>query len=84
MKHIKNILYILTLISLPITITLGIVYSNPFIYIITLILLGTTIVANYLYVKRIGNTSWDVVAKEDMEDELLYQEFLHDSIKEDE
>ena len=83
MRHIKNILYILTLISLPITITLGILYSNPFIYIITLILLGITIIVNNIYHSKMKKEAWAVVKKGDIEDELLYHAFLEDSIKED-
>jgi len=73
MKTLRKILFILTLISVPTTIVLSIILINPFLYIITLILLGiTTIVHNiYLYNK----------VSKDKEDDLLYDEFIKQSIE---
>ena len=83
MRQLRKILYILTLISVPITITLGIVYSNPFLYLITLTLLGTTWMVNNMYQSKMKKETWDIVKQKDIEDELLYQAFLTDSITEE-
>lgn len=74
MKTIKTVLYILTLISVPITITLGILFINPFLYVITIVLLGLTILATKVHIKQ---------KTKENEDDLLYDAFLTDSIKQD-
>jgi hypothetical protein len=81
MRQLKNILYILTLISLPITVTLGIVYSNPFIYGITLALLGITWIVHNKYHSNMSKETWSIVKQKDIDDELLYQAFLADEVK---
>lgn len=72
MKLIRNILFVLTLLSIPIVITISLLTNTWYSPIITLILFIGYTIKERQYKTKLKQDSWEVISEQEVDDILTF------------